>query len=135
MYTATAQRPTAFGITEFGAQVSPRVARTSAQSTFPRLKITRRGRLVLGTLVAMPLVIGAVAVGLNAGGAVANSSSSHTSFDYETIASGETLWHLAETVAPAADPRDVIADIMRLNGLETASVVPGQRIAIPTQYS
>lgn len=130
MYTATAQRPTAFGITEFGAQVSPRVAPTA-----PRLKITRRGRLVLSAVVAAPLIIAAVTVGMNAGGAVANSSSSHTSFEYETIASGETLWHLAETVAPAADPRDVIADIMRLNGLETASVVPGQRIAIPTQYS
>lgn len=130
MYTATAQRPTAFGITEFGAQVSPRVAPTA-----PRLKITRRGRLVLSAVIAAPLVIAAVTVGMNAGGAVANSSSSHTSFEYETIASGETLWHLAETVAPAADPRDVIADIMRLNGLETASVVPGQRIAIPTQYS
>jgi hypothetical protein len=130
MYTATAQRPTAFGISEFGAQVSPRVAPTA-----PRLKITRRGRLVLSALVAAPLVIGAVVVGVNAGGAVANSSTGHTAFDYETIASGETLWHLAESVAPAADPRDVIADIMRLNGLETASVVPGQRIAIPTQYS
>jgi hypothetical protein len=63
MYTATAQRPTAFGISEFGAQVSPRVAPTA-----PRLKITRRGRLVLSALVAAPLVIGAVVVGVNAGG-------------------------------------------------------------------
>ena len=42
---------------------------------------------------------------------------------------------LAATVAPTVDPRDVVADIVELNQLDGADVQPGQRLAIPAQYS
>ena len=48
--------------------------------------------------------------------------------------SGETLWSIAEDIAPAADPRDVVAEITRLNALQGGSLAAGQRIAIPTEY-
>ena len=50
-----------------------------------------------------------------------------------TVQSGQSLWSIAEKVAPSADPRDVIADIVSLNQLQSAVVTPGQRIAIPSE--
>lgn len=106
----------------------------------PRLHLTRRGRVVFTTLAGVPLVIGAVAFALNGGVAVAEGASSGAGhidtvhFDYVTIQSGQSLWQLAETVAPTADPRQVIADIKSLNRLSADAVQPGQRLAIPADY-
>jgi len=44
------------------------------------------------------------------------------------------LWQLAEHIAPSADPREVIADIVNLNQLPSESVQPGQRLALPAEY-
>jgi hypothetical protein len=52
-----------------------------------------------------------------------------------TINSGESLWAVAQRIAPAADPRDVINDILAFNGMSSAEIMPGQLIAIPTQYT
>ncbi len=41
---------------------------------------------------------------------------------------------LAEDLAPSADPRDVMADLVNLNQLVTEEVQPGQRLAIPEKY-
>ncbi|GAA1445428.1 LysM peptidoglycan-binding domain-containing protein [Leifsonia poae] len=100
-----------------------------------RLRLTRRGRAVLTTLASVPLVIGALLFALNSGGAVATGDQTHVTFQQVTVQSGQSLWSIAEKVAPGADPRDVIADIVSLNQLDSAVVSPGQRIAIPTQYS
>lgn len=99
-----------------------------------RLRLTPRGRAVLIALAAIPLVAGALVLGINAGGAAAGSGGTGTTFDYVTVQSGESLWQLAETIAPNADPRDVIADIISLNQLGSTDVEPGQRLAIPAQY-
>ncbi len=48
------------------------------------------------------------------------------------VGAGDTLWGIAESIAPAADPRDVIYEIMRLNGLDDAVVQPGQQLVLPT---
>jgi len=101
-----------------------------------RLHITKRGRAVVTFLVAVPLAIAAAAFGLGAVGAAAGSSSgSAASFQYVTVEPGESLWQLAKTVAPTADPRDVVADILTLNNLSSGDVQPGQRLAIPTAYA
>ena len=47
------------------------------------------------------------------------------------VGAGDTLWGIAESIAPSADPREVIHEIMRLNGLRDAVVQPGQRLALP----
>ncbi len=100
-----------------------------------RLRITRRGRTVVGLLIAVLLAFAAAAFGLGAVGAAAGSSAASTaSFHYVTVYPGESLWQLAETIAPTADPRDVVADILTLNNLSSGDVQAGQRLAIPSQY-
>lgn len=101
----------------------------------PHLRITRRGRAVLTLLIAVPLAIGGAFAGVGAIGAAAGSQGSTATFQYVTVETGESLWQVAEAVAPTADPRDVIADILSLNNLSSGEVQPGQRLAIPARYS
>ncbi|HEY5320865.1 MAG TPA: LysM peptidoglycan-binding domain-containing protein [Galbitalea sp.] len=96
------------------------------------LRMTSRGRAVLLTLVTAPLVVAALALSLNAGGATATDSAGV--LKTVTVSSGESLWQVALTVAPNTDPREVIADIMSLNNLTSADVQPGQQLDIPAQY-
>jgi LysM repeat protein len=101
-----------------------------------RLRITRRGRAVLATLASLPVVAVIVAVAIfGPSNAVATGAVGVDAFDYVTVAAGETLWGIAEELAPSADPRDVISSIVSLNQLQSSTVQPGQRLAIPATYS
>ncbi len=100
----------------------------------PRLRLTARGRAVFTTLAAAPLVAIALFLGLSGGDAVASHDAPAAGLEYVSIASGQSLWQLAEQVAPQADPREVVADIVSLNQLASADVQPGQQLAIPAQY-
>lgn len=103
-----------------------------------RLHLTRRGRVVLTTLAALPLVAVALVVALNGGIAAAEGASAAgaggtqaVDFEYVTIQPGQSLWQLAVSLAPTSDPRDVIAEIVSLNQLSSDSVQAGQRLALP----
>ena len=100
----------------------------------PRLHLTKRGRSVFTALAATPLVIAALFFALNGGMATASLDGSDAAFQYVTVETGQSLWHVAETIAPTADPRDVIIEIMKLNQLQSADVFAGQELAIPAQY-
>lgn len=113
-----------------GYAPAPRVVRARS----PKLRLTPRGRRVLMTLAAAPLVIAALAFALNGGGANATLSGSAQGFTYVTVEAGQTLWQLATELEPAADPREVIARIVTLNQLESADVAAGQELAIPAEY-
>lgn len=106
-----------------------------SQVTQSRLRITRRGRTVLTLLIAIPLAIGAAITGIGAIGAAAGTQGSTATFQHVTVELGESLWQVAQSVAPNADPRDVIANILSLNDLSSGDVQPGQSLAIPTQYA
>ncbi|MCI2958332.1 LysM peptidoglycan-binding domain-containing protein [Agromyces atrinae] len=125
MSTVIASSPFVIGSgVDAGRTVAPRT----------RLRLTRRGRVVLTSLAAVPVVAVALFAGLSAVPAVAGSSSADVSFRYVTIEPGQSLWSLAESLAPTVDPRDVIAEITSLNGLSSSSLEPGQQIAVPLGY-
>jgi LysM repeat protein len=44
---------------------------------------------------------------------------------------GDSLWSIARTVQPSADPRIVVEEIQRVNGLPGPTVVPGERLSVP----
>ncbi len=111
------------------------VARDERVVVRSHLRLTQRGRVVLTTLAALPLIAGALVFAVNGGGALAGDSAQpRASFDYITVPAGESLWSIAEVVAPDTDPRDVIEAIVNLNQLGSADVQAGQRLAIPNTY-
>lgn len=97
--------------------------------TSTTLRITRRGRIVLATLIAVPVV--AVSLLVTSPGALAESTPAANDFDYVTVTSGDTLWSIAELIDPTGDPRDTVAELMTLNQLSSANLSPGQELAIP----
>lgn len=108
---------------------------TAALAPAPRLRLTSRGRMVFGIIAAIPVIAVALLVGPNVLGAQATGDVVESSFQYVSIAPGQSLWQLAEQVAPQADPREVVADILTLNNLSSGDVQPGQKLAIPAQYA
>lgn len=103
----------------------------------PRLRLTRRGRIVL---IGLPLVLlAALLLSLTgllnspAKAADAAGGLSVTETVSVTVQPGESLWAIAGSVDPARDPRDVIADIVQLNNLENGKVMPGQQLFIPSK--
>lgn len=113
----------------------PSLGSTSVRSTF---RLTGRGRIVFTTLAAIPIVAAALVVALNGGLASAagpSNAAAVVTFEYVTIHAGESLWQVAQSIAPTADPRDVIADIVSLNRLSADAVEPGQRLAVPLAYT
>lgn len=108
---------------------------TSAGTVRRRLRITRRGRVVLTTASALPVLIAVGLAALNGGQAAAGDHAAHVHFHTVTIQSGESLWQLAEEQAPNSDPRDFVQDVVDLNNLPSAAVQAGQKLAIPTQYT
>ncbi|WP_137846208.1 LysM peptidoglycan-binding domain-containing protein [Microbacterium sp. 2FI] len=123
---------TAIGITS-PALTTPRAA--AAHVT--RLRLTVRGRRVLAALAALPAVIALSLAMISGGSALASRDGgvAEESFTSVTVGAGDSLWSIAEEVAPAADPRDVVDAIVRLNGLDGGAILAGQRLAIPAEYA
>ena len=102
-----------------------------------RLRLTTRGRRILAAAAALPAVIALSIAVVSGGSALATRSAGAPtgSFTTLTVASGESLWSIAEQVAPAADPRDVVDAIVRLNALDGVTVSAGQTLSIPAEYA
>jgi len=109
---------------------SIRSSRTS-QASRP-VHLTARGRAV--AFVASLLALGALVVGAGqmveatAGGAVGGAAGEPVAV---VVGSGDTLWGIAQEIAPDRDPRSVVQQIRSLNDLGTRSIVPGQSILVP----
>lgn len=103
-----------------------------------RLRLTARGRAVLLALASIPLAIGIAFAAISGGSALASGgdeAATSTVFETVTVLPGDTLWSIASSVAPTADPRDVIGEISRLNMLRGGELQIGQELAIPAQYT
>jgi LysM repeat protein len=107
---------------------------TFAPVARPRLRLTARGRSVLLVLVGLPIAAWLLFAQLN-GGAATGSLEAGTSVPIVMVQPGESLWTIAERVAPEADPRDVIASIVAFNHLGSSDVMAGQQLGIPAPYN
>lgn len=108
-----------------------------AQPSSPtRLRLTRRGRAVFGTLLTL-LIVGLLAViaTLGATRAAASNEAGDAEFGYVVVQPGESLWGVATALDSSSDPRDIISEIVRLNQLDGSGVQAGQPVAVPLRYS
>lgn len=119
--------------------VAPRVtvAPRLAVPTVTRLRLTTRGRRVVAVLASLPAVIALSVAVISGGGALASGEGGAPAgtFDTITVMAGESLWSIAQDVAPQADPRDVVDALVRLNALGSGQLDAGQTLAIPAEYS
>ena len=123
-----------------GTRPGPRRAArpgTSRPGQAGRVRLTRRGRLVLGVFAVM------VAAGLAtlfwlsvAGGAQAAShrlrpGAAYRGMTQVVVRPGQTLWSIASRAEPGADPRVVIQQIIEINALRGPVIQPGQALWVP----
>ena len=103
----------------------------------PPLRLTRRGRFVFFgvPLILLAAFILSLSGFLNAPAKAADSAEqlSLTPTVTVTVQPGESLWAIAGSVNPERDPRDVVADIVQLNNLDAARVMPGQQLFVPSK--
>jgi LysM repeat protein len=112
-------------------------APTAADAVRPRaagrrrqpIRLTLRGRLLLAVLVAMAPVVAFTAGRAGAEGPAPAPAA------VITVGPGDTLWTIATSVAPTADTRDVVADLVRRNRLASAQVHEGQTLELPPGVS
>jgi LysM domain len=94
------------------------------------LRLTRRGRLVTAVATLLIAVLTLVGVVSRAGALRETAPVPASAPAQVVVAPGETLWSIAERVAPDRDPRTVVAGIQRLNDLPTADVRAGQTLLL-----
>jgi Tfp pilus assembly protein FimV len=111
-----------------GLRLEP--ARAASRPAAPaRTRITRRGRLVLLVLSAL-ILLAVISVG-RAGSQAATATETGPALQQTTVQPGETLWAVAQRIAPDNDPRQVVAQIRRINHLPSSSLRAGQQLLLP----
>jgi hypothetical protein len=102
-----------------------------------RVRLTRRGRIVVAGLITATMVLVAALAWLagtaradTAGSGVPSSAVYH-GLRSVVVLPGQSLWSIATRYDPGSDPRNVIQEIIDLNALSGTSVQPGQHLWLP----
>jgi LysM repeat protein len=81
-----------------------------------------------GVLVGLAILVGPMVAAVRLGHPVPALPS--TAPAVVVVQPGDTLWTIAERVAPERDPRDIVTELRRRNGLPSADVRAGQRLRL-----
>jgi LysM repeat protein len=114
----------AAGVVPTRAATSPRGARSGPK---PRLRLTRRGRVVVFALFLL-LAATAVTLAATASRAADPSGPAVTT----VVQQDDTLWSIADRHHLKGDRRAVIEEIRRLNALDDYTVYVGQELKLPS---
>lgn len=93
------------------------------------IRLTRRGRIV----VVLTFLGALLAGGFTLGHAPSEASGRMHPLQPRTVTvqAGDTLWTVAERVAPHVDPRLVVAQIQSLNHLRGPQLLAGMQLIVP----
>jgi LysM domain len=122
------------GVTGISAGM-PGVPAQREQARTP-IRLTRRGRLVVGGLLIVTVIAAAALLWLalanraQASSGAGRQGSSHA-LARVVVQPGQTLWTIASQADPYADPRAVIQEIIDENQLTGTSIHPGQVLLVP----
>ncbi|MGN9914145.1 LysM peptidoglycan-binding domain-containing protein [Phytohabitans sp. LJ34] len=110
-----------------GARAAARGAGGTRGAAKPRLRLTRRGRVVVFALFLL-LAATAVTLAATASRAADPSGPAVTT----VVQQDDTLWSIAERHHLKGDRQAVIEEIRRLNGLDDYTVYVGQELKLPS---
>ncbi len=101
-----------------------------AASVAPRrLRLTRRGRIVVAILAVLA-VCGLFVAGASTAQA-SGPASAHGSAAQVIVQPGDTLWSIAQSADPNADARAIVQQILQANRLTDPNITAGQRLWVP----
>jgi LysM repeat protein len=116
------------------AAAPSRAARSTRRAP---IRLTRRGRIVVWTLVGIAvagvagLIWLAVAGQAQASGQAGPARLAGSGVARVVVRSGQTLWGIAAQVDPGSDPRVIIPQIVELNSLSSTAIGVGQVLWVP----
>jgi LysM domain len=116
------------------ARIGPsRSQAVGSQVAAAPLRLTRRGRVVVAAVAA--LLVSLLSL-LATGAAQATSHSvpprvADRNLTQVVVHPGQSLWSVAQSADPNADPQQVIQQIIELNGLTSDAILAGQRLWVP----
>lgn len=96
----------------------------------PDWRLTRRGRVLLLGVLAVLLTAALVGWGAARSG-LASTGSGHGGHATVIVVEGDTVWSIAAHVAPRADRRTVVRQIIATNHLHGPHIEPGQHLIVP----
>lgn len=109
-------------------------SRTGVRTSSSKLRLTTRGRVLLLVATILALFTVVVVSGQFTAQATVNSDTAGQAGPAAAVVvvqSGESLWSIAQQVAPGTDPREMVSRIRDLNGMADAVVTPGQSLLVP----
>ena len=97
-----------------------------------RTRLTRRGRIVVGVIVALCCAgLATLLIALAARPSRAAPPGGRTA---ETVVQpGDTLWRIAAREVPGVEPYRAVDMIRELNGLSDYTVHPGEHLLLPVR--
>jgi len=136
---AAATGAAATGAAATGAAATGAGARAASRGRGERtpIRLTRRGRIVVGAAVAIGAVAAASLIWFAIVGQAQAASHGGSrvplrdSVQRVVVSQGESLWAIAVKVDPDADPRAVIPQIVELNSLRGTGIRIGQVLWVP----
>lgn len=111
--------------------VLPSTNRTAVPVRADRALDVRAPQLALGRWGRAVCVVALVAAGVLVGVAMLRSTGA-TVVTEVTVQPGDTLWSIAQRVAPDLDPRSESEQIRQLNDLDGDAITPGIVLEVPT---
>ena len=110
---------------------SPRPSTQTAHSQKAQapLRLTRRGRIVVGALAV--LIVSAFCLLAASSAQATNHGAARTGNAKVTVHAGQSLWSVAESADPNQDTRLVVQQIIELNGLTSQVVYAGEQLWVP----
>ena len=109
--------------------------KTPENRHYSRVRLTPRGRLFARLAVITSLSILLLSGFAAVTGATAGSADTAIPTPYVKVSvkPGDSLWSIAESIAPNGDRRSLVADIVEINNLKSPELQAGQKIYIPTR--
>jgi LysM domain len=132
--------PVVTGAILTGTVVTGRLPRSGSVRTAqgPRvpLRLTRRGRIVVTVLLVAVFSVAVLLVTALVSGRAQATNHGQPRAGYQgmhqiVVRPGQTLWSIASSADPAADPRNVVQEIMTANALGSPSIAAGQLLWVP----
>jgi LysM repeat protein len=129
--SATTRGTPALGTPALGIPVRGQAVR--GQAAAAPLRLTRRGRIVVAAAAALLV---SLLLLLATGAAQATSHSApprvaDRNLTRVVVRPGQSLWSVAQAADPNADPRQVMQQIIELNGLTGDVILVGQQLWVP----
>jgi hypothetical protein len=100
------------------------------------IRLTRRGRVVVTSLLVAGLTVCALLISLLASGGAQATNHGQPKAGYQgmrevVVRPGQTLWSIASAAEPSADTRVVVQEIMTANALTSVDISAGQLLWVP----